>query len=125
MDQRGDEIHASETEASGGSKEGVVRWVLIIGTLLAIITLSAIWMTGAATQPEGDSSEYNVSNQAAAGENAATEDDGEPLPPAFGEDSGGTEANPQPDSNQAPDSVPSPAQTPGDAPAGDPRPTNQ
>ena len=44
------EIHVSEEEASGGRKEGVVRWVLVIGTLLAIALLSVIWITGAATQ---------------------------------------------------------------------------
>ena len=107
MDQRGDEIHVSGTEASGGSKEGVVRWVLIIGLLLVVIAFAVIVFSGALSQPEGDSSEYNVSNEIAAQENAAAEDDGEPLTPAFGEDSGGTEANPAPDANQAPDSVPS------------------
>lgn len=50
MERRGDEVHVESTEASGGSKEGVVRWVLIIGTLLAIVFLSIIWMTGAAFQ---------------------------------------------------------------------------
>lgn len=50
MERRGEEVHVETTEASGGSKEGVVRWVLIIGTLLAIVLLSAIWMTGAAFQ---------------------------------------------------------------------------
>lgn len=50
MERRGDEVHVETTEASGGSKEGVVRWVLIFGTLLAIVLLSAIWMTGAAFQ---------------------------------------------------------------------------
>ncbi len=50
MHTEGDEIHVDETEASGGSKEGVVRWILIVGTLLAIILLSAIWIFGAATQ---------------------------------------------------------------------------
>ena len=50
MERRGDEVHVETTEASGGSKEGVVRWVLIVGTLLAIILLSVICMTGAAFQ---------------------------------------------------------------------------
>lgn len=50
MERRGEEVHVETTEASGGSKEGVVRWVLIIGTLLAIVLLSVIWMTGAAFQ---------------------------------------------------------------------------
>ncbi len=49
------ETHLDETRASGGSKEGVVRWVLVIGTLLAIVLLTIIWMTGALTQ--GDQEE--------------------------------------------------------------------
>ena len=52
MHTEGDEIHVDETEASGGSKEGVVRWVLIFGTLLAIGLLSVIWITGALTEGE-------------------------------------------------------------------------
>lgn len=89
MERRGDEVHVETTEASGGSKEGVVRWVLIIGTLLAIILLSAIWMTGAAFQDdveeeatvsgiiaseeeEGDSTDSIVSDEA--GEMAAPPD---------------------------------------------------
>ena len=122
MEQRGDEVHTSETEASAGSKEGVVRWVLIIGLLLAIIFLTIIWTTGAWMQDEGPDSEYNVSNEIAAGENAAAtnEQDGEPIAPGFGEGKGQ-----QPDSNQAPDAAPSTSATPGDAPAGDPTNTAQ
>lgn len=54
MERRGDEVHVETTEASGGSKEGVVRWVLIVGTLLAIVLLSIIWMTGAAFQGDAE-----------------------------------------------------------------------
>jgi len=59
MPQQDDEIHVDEIKASGGSKEGVVRWVLGIGLVLAIATLSLIWITGAAlsapeeTAPKG------------------------------------------------------------------------
>lgn len=70
MERRGDEIHVETTEASGGSKEGVVRWVLIIGTLLAIVFLSIIWMTGAAFQ--GD-----VEEEANVGQIVASESDAE------------------------------------------------
>ena len=55
MQKQGDEVHIDDTAASGGSKEGVVRWILIAGTLLAIILLSIIWMTGAATQDDVES----------------------------------------------------------------------
>lgn len=39
-----------ETDAKGGSNEGVVRWVLAISLGLAIIALTIIWVTGALTQ---------------------------------------------------------------------------
>lgn len=47
MHKQGDEIHVTETEASGGSKEGVVRWVLLGGLLLAIILMSVVWIVPA------------------------------------------------------------------------------
>jgi hypothetical protein len=50
MHNEGNEVHVSDTEASGGSKEGVVRWVLVLSTLAAVVLLSAIWIFGAATQ---------------------------------------------------------------------------
>lgn len=55
MERRGEEVHVNQTEASGGSKEGVVRWVLIVGTFLAIAFLTIIWVTGALTQDEDES----------------------------------------------------------------------
>ena len=50
MHKEGDEVHVSETEASGGSKEGVVRWVLAGGLLLAIILMSIVWIVPAMMQ---------------------------------------------------------------------------
>ncbi|GAA4043055.1 hypothetical protein [Parerythrobacter jejuensis] len=50
MENRNGEIHVDETEASGGTKTGAMRWVLGIGTLLAIILLSIIWISGALSQ---------------------------------------------------------------------------
>ncbi len=41
------EVHIDEQDASGGSKEGVVRWVLLISLLAAILILSIIWIVGA------------------------------------------------------------------------------
>ncbi len=79
MDQQGDEVHTSETEASGGSKEGVVRWVLIIGTLLAIGFLTIIWVTGAATQDPEDSY-VSVSTEQ---QQTTDGDRGEPIAPAM------------------------------------------
>lgn len=82
MENRDGEIHVSETEASGGSKEGVVRWILIVGTLLAIVLLSIIWITGAATQ--GD-----VEEEITVGaKQQAAEDDGEDTDSIVGVDDG-------------------------------------
>ena len=50
MHKEGEDIHVSETEASGGSKEGVVRWVLLGGLVLAIILLSITWIVPAMMQ---------------------------------------------------------------------------
>lgn len=108
MEKRGDEIHVSETEVSGGSKEGVVRWVLIIGLILAVVALTLIWTTGALVQDEGADSETSVS-QTIAAEKKAADDRGEPIAPAM----------------EGAEATPSAAATPGDAPAGDPAPNAQ
>nr|WP_315457253.1 hypothetical protein [uncultured Sphingorhabdus sp.] len=47
MNKNGDQIDVTEEEASGGVKNHGVRYVLAISLLLAIIVLSAMWMTGA------------------------------------------------------------------------------
>lgn len=56
MEKQGDEIHIGTDEARGGSTPNVVRWVLAISLLAAIVLLSIIWMTGAATQGAKDGS---------------------------------------------------------------------
>ncbi|RJY09962.1 hypothetical protein [Aurantiacibacter aquimixticola] len=48
--KKGDEIHIEDDEATGASKEGVVRWVLGISLLAAIAFLSFIWIFGALSQ---------------------------------------------------------------------------
>ncbi|GGD45156.1 hypothetical protein GRI62_10200 [Erythrobacter arachoides] len=53
---RNGEIHIDSEDASGGSKEGVVRWVLLISILAAVLILSIIWMAGAFSQNEDESS---------------------------------------------------------------------
>ena len=50
MHKEGDEIHVSTEEASGGSREGVVRWVLAGGLLLAVLLMSIVWIIPALTQ---------------------------------------------------------------------------
>lgn len=47
MNKNGDQIDVTEEEASGGVKHHGVRYVLAISLILAIIVLSAMWMTGA------------------------------------------------------------------------------
>lgn len=47
-------VHIDEEDASGGSKEGVVRWVLGVGLLLAIVLLSLIWIIPALTQGDAE-----------------------------------------------------------------------
>jgi len=63
MERHGDEAHVTTNEARGGSTEGVVRYVLIIGLVLAIGALSLIWITGALTADKPDTG--TVSGQAA------------------------------------------------------------
>ncbi len=54
MTDNKNEIHIDEEQVSGGSKEGVVRWVLGIGLLLAIVALSLIWIIPAMMQGEAE-----------------------------------------------------------------------
>lgn len=115
MEQRGEEVHVSETEASGGSKEGVVRWVLIVGMLLAAGLLTLVWTSGALIQDDGADSETSVDGRISAQENAAAGRDGEPITPAMESET------PTPSANAAPDAAPGTAATPGDAPAGNPK----
>ncbi len=49
MERHGDEIEVTTTEARGGSTPHIVRYVLIISLVLAVVGLSIVWMTGAAT----------------------------------------------------------------------------
>ena len=54
MEREGPEIHVTDDEARGGSTPNIVRYVLVISLLLAIVALSAIWITGALSSPQGD-----------------------------------------------------------------------
>tara|TARA_R100001132_G_C3185261_1_gene39849 strand:- start:19 stop:342 length:324 start_codon:yes stop_codon:yes gene_type:complete len=59
VEQNNTEIRSDEERVSGGSKEGVVRWVLGFGLLLAIVALSVIWIVPALT----DTGEEDVSSR--------------------------------------------------------------
>ena len=50
MERIGDEIHVSESEASGGEKGHMVRWVLGISLALVVGLLSMVWIFGAIDQ---------------------------------------------------------------------------
>lgn len=89
MHTEGEEIHVSDTEASGGSKEGVVRWVLIAGTLLAIILLSLIWIIPAMTQGDIEE-EASVSEKIDTMEDGGQDVDSIIEPDTFGDEGAST-----------------------------------
>lgn len=47
--RNGDQVELNTEEASGGTRPNIVRYVLAISLLLAILGLSAVWITGAVT----------------------------------------------------------------------------
>jgi hypothetical protein len=49
-----DEPHFETDAARGGSTPHIVRWILAVSLFAAIALLSVIWITGAATQDEGE-----------------------------------------------------------------------
>ncbi|MFA7603302.1 MAG: hypothetical protein WCY29_09875 [Novosphingobium sp.] len=63
MERIGDEVHVTTDEARGATTPHIVRYVLMISLVLAIIALSAIWMTGAMNAPQ-DRPGDGITNQA-------------------------------------------------------------
>ncbi len=51
MKRNGDQVELTTEEASGGTSPHIVRYILLISLTLAIVALSAIWITGALTVP--------------------------------------------------------------------------
>lgn len=47
MERHGEEVRETAEEARAGSTPGIVRWVLLVSTLLAIVALTLIWTVGA------------------------------------------------------------------------------
>jgi hypothetical protein len=47
MKRNGDEVELTTEEASGGTSPHIVRYILVISLTLAILALSAVWITGA------------------------------------------------------------------------------
>jgi len=46
MERKGDEVHLTETEATGAVKSQGVRTVLIISLVLIVVAMSAVWIFG-------------------------------------------------------------------------------
>lgn len=63
MERHGEEVHVTKDEARAGTTPHVTRYVLGIGTLLAIVALSVIWITGALNAPQ-DNPDDVITNQA-------------------------------------------------------------
>lgn len=66
--------HVETTEARAGSTSGTVRRVLILGTLLGIILLGAVWIFGAAGSND-ETHEATASERVADTQDAAQEGD--------------------------------------------------
>lgn len=90
MHKQGDEVHIDETEVSGGSKEGVVRWVLAGGLVLAILLLSITWIVPALTVGDAEE-EGNISGQISANQDEA--DDTNSIVTPLGDNPEGVEQN--------------------------------
>ncbi|BEV00278.1 hypothetical protein [Novosphingobium olei] len=54
MERQGAETHLTTEEARSGETRNIMRWVLLIGVTLAVLALSAIWITGALTSAQPD-----------------------------------------------------------------------
>ena len=63
MERQGEEIHVTETEAKAGRRGNHMRNILVISLFLAIVIMSAMWITGALNAPQ-DHRQDAVSNQA-------------------------------------------------------------
>ena len=50
MERQGDEVHVTETEASGGAQPHIVRYVLGISLLLVVALMSLVWIIGSTTK---------------------------------------------------------------------------
>ena len=66
MERHGEEVHLSEVEARSGSTPHIVRYMLSIGLILAIIALSAIWITGAVNFADPTTPKHAVTAEEAA-----------------------------------------------------------
>ncbi len=49
MERDGEKVKVTTEEARGGSTPNILRYMLFAGLTLAIVLLSAVWITGALT----------------------------------------------------------------------------
>ena len=84
-----EEIHIRDTEATGASKEGVGRWVLIFSTLIAIVLLGAVALFGGLSQGTVEE-EATVSGKISSVEDDGSDNDGVLL----GEERGAADLTP-------------------------------
>ncbi len=75
-DNRDSKVRIDEEDVSGGSKEGVVRWVLGIGLLLAIVLLSVIWIVPALMQGDAEEEATMTGTMGARGAAIGSDTDG-------------------------------------------------
>ena len=68
------ELHKDSDAARGGSTPNIVRYVLGISVVLAIVLLSVVWMTGAATSEGGAADEINATAKIQANERDSSTD---------------------------------------------------
>lgn len=90
-DNNNDGIHIDEEDVSGGSKEGVVRWILGIGLLLAIVLLSLIWIIPALTQGDAEEEATVSGSMEATSPDAGDTTDGVVLEEDLGDEGLGEE----------------------------------
>ena len=72
METDGNEVHAETDAARAGATPHIVRWILLISLFAAIVLLSIIWITGAATQSD-EESEVSVDSMAGDGPSEGTD----------------------------------------------------
>lgn len=84
METRGEEVHLDKTEARAGSTPGVVRYVLLIGLVLAIAALSAVWIARSAQAPKDTGGDADTRRAVQQGEVTPKDQPGmqSPAPPA-------------------------------------------
>jgi len=64
MFRKGDEVHITTEEARAGTTNVGMRYVLAISLALAIVALSAIWITGALVGPQHPANNASTDNRA-------------------------------------------------------------